>query len=120
MVADGIQVCLLVLPQKLRAEVHAHVTARLKQRFQLIVGQVAEMIAQGAAAGMGGQRDEAQFQQIIKPAFAQVGGVRGNAHPGHFLCRLFPEGFQRRVLIHGSGGANAIFIIPGQRRHADA
>ncbi len=110
-----------VLAQEARIEVHADPAAAAGHRADLLVGQVAEVRAELRRAGVGGHRRLAVLvDQIPEARLIQVAGVRRHLKAGHLpedcpalrLDTLFGAALGRE--------ADLVFVVPGQRRHADA
>ena len=110
-----------VLPQEIRIEVHADPAAALCHRADLVVRQVAEVVAQRPRAGMGGHRRLAvPVDQVPEARLVQVARVGGHAQ-GRHLAQDHPA-LRLDALLRAALGrvADLVFVVPGQRRHADA
>ena len=111
--------------EKLVIEIHADDSAGIRQGAELRVCQVPGMIFQRAAAAV--TRDKGLFAvsgNIIEARLGEVRDVDDDAKLVHLLQHVKAEGLQTAArMLRGIGtvrGADAVFIVPGQRNHAHA
>ena len=113
-----------ILAQEAAAEVDTAHAALVCQGAELLVGEVAAVVTQGAGAGMAGHKGLfAVLDDIPEAALGQVAGVDDHAQLIHFGNDLQAEGLQPQHMllrIVGAGEADGVFIVPGESHHADA
>ncbi len=116
-IRDG---CMLLLRQERNIEIDADNTADFSKPSQLIVRQVAGMIAQGAGIAMACKKGIIRnLAKVIKPSVRHVRAVHGTAQ----LPDLTDEGSSLRgkpASAAGGGTAEAVIVIPGDAENAES
>ena len=115
-----VQIGPAVIAQKQGIEVDAHIPARLKQAAQLMVAQVARMIAQGAGTAVRGQGRGLAVQQVVEAALVQVGHIHRHVAAAHAANDVPAQRGQALAAAAERGMRHAVFIVPYQCGHAHA
>ena len=74
-VNHAIHIRLVILAEEAGKEVHAHKTACTEELAQLIIGEVAGVIAQGAHAAVGSHGRRDAIQKVIEARFVQMAHI---------------------------------------------